>query len=376
MRNHLKYASSLAIALTLWGCGGDIKDSVDRIVEAMDNAVYTLDQNSSEYQNILEELLNQIESIDNEISEAIRGDITVLLERTPGVVGQELRCNVDFIATRIKQGLQCAQRKFMLSNLYSGTLQRPECVAREPSVCSIVPSSIQQEFDPSVINVYGYDFDLGINGIMEDSSGDKLPISEYFAMPSHYNLTINLGDNGIPDVYRYDKLSLLYEDKVIASTSVIRGEVCTLINPGVRTINYAYQDGKPCERDGGGFGGIRFAMCLSQIASVGIDIDTSLSLDYENNRIIAETKSTIDSLYSNRTDTFVVYSSPPGQMLSNVSVEMTDSLEFHDADERVNYIERGNFGLVNQYELNMIGPNLSAYAKIDFNEFEVCTYSQ
>lgn len=355
-----------SLIMALQGCGAE--DLVQDVIDAIDDAVYTLDQNSAEYQNIINNLLVQLENIDSDLSVIIRSDIQNLLERTPAVIGQEFRCNVDFIVDRLQQSLQCSKRSFMLSNLYSGTTPIPDCQQSKPAVCSVVPSSIQQELNPAVIDIYGYDFDIGITSNLTGNEGDSVEVTNYLSMPTHYHMTLNLGDNGVPNIYKYDELEFLYLDNIISTVSIIQGKVCRTVNPGSRTIILNEIDNCPIKS-------VLFPAGISIYASTLISTDQSsldigveiVDLDYVFKR------------YRDTVDQFSAFKAPVDSFISVDTAQYEDSMIFYDDDDRINYIERGNSGLVNQYEVKagMVDCNSdNGYVKVTFNPIEICTSSR
>lgn len=364
---HCRTVASFVFLLSLSGCGA--KDIVDEIVQALDDAVYTLDQNSAEYQTILRNLMAQLENIDSDASAILRRDIAGLLERTPAVVGQEFRCNVDFVGDRLRQGLQCAQRNFMLTNLYSGGRAIPECVSSRPAVCAVVPSAIDQQLGVRTVDVYGYDFDLGVSARLTRYDGSSSIVTSYLATPSHYHLTLNVGDNGVRNIYEYDFLELLHKEITFSSVSIVSGMVCTRINPGSRTV--VLNELSDCNKS-------KYAWFPG-----GVTVKTSVyvSDDMKSLRGSIEVNDTGYGIerYRRTVDEFSLFSAPVDFLVSGSNVESEDFLNFNDDDERVNYVERGNGGLVNQYELK-IGmlscSSTNGYVKVTFNSFDVCTSRQ
>lgn len=386
----IKTVKIITIALIIalpYSCDLDsaIDGAVNKIVAAMNEAVTSMDQNSAEYQNILNNLLVSLENIDQDVSIMLRRDIRNMLDRIPAAVGAEYRCNQEFVGGNMGQQLRCIQRDFMTMFGYNGAIPKPECAPSAPAICAVVPSAIQISLDPQVIDIYGFNFDQGIGATLADTAGTETDISQFLAMPSHYHMTLNLGMNGVSNLSSIERLLFTHDDTLLSSISIIIGESCTTINPGSRTFTQPVTNPMTCSSDG--FAGAICKILKQQFEStVGINLSTTLTIANSSTRLVAATNAqyipqttTISSTktpatrYTNATDTFSVYAAPPGAIISRITTDAQDSMQYIDTTAGPNYIERGNFGPVRQYELHLAVVQNSGYIKTTFNSFQVCT---
>src|SRR4030042_2306608 len=129
-------------------------DTAD-IIRAIDNAITALNQNSSEWQDIMNSLIADLQDLDSELASLISVELQDLLDRGIAVVGAEFRCNVDFIGNRMRNALiRIKNRNFGSDDVVPSLT---------PFVCNVVPSTVDRILIPDRLNVlefYGYDFDL------------------------------------------------------------------------------------------------------------------------------------------------------------------------------------------------------------------------
>ena len=339
----------------------DIAASVNKIVAAMDDASYLMDQNSAEFQNILSSLSADIANIDSDLSILIRRDIASILERAPAIAGQEFRCNSDFVGARLNNSLRCLQRDFMLQSNYQGSVPVPDCNQAMPTVCTLSPSAIQQDLNPQVLDIFGYDFDLGISAELVDSVGVVTDITSYFAFPSHYHATLNMSNSGIPNIYTGERINILYGNTLISSVSILQGETCNMISPGSRTL---VLPGKNSEVELVGPVWIDVSVTPN-----GSKLSASIDVIFFYNKTFA---TRILAEYSDKNDTYNLFTAPPDRRISGLHIEPSDRVFFNDIDDQPNFLERGNYGLVKRFEIDLFGV-ITGGIKVVYNNFNVCT---
>ncbi len=206
---YFKAVVGVVLMMYVTSCG--IADAINNIAKSIDNAVAVLDVNSEEWQQTLTDLLDTaIADGSSAASALVRHEVTELLERGVAAVGGEFRCNVDFLADRIRQ------RLIRLKGMVLGQMVAPT----PPAFCMVVPSAIETSLVPGTvpfIDFYGYDFDFGILEIyVEGDNGSLDDVTADLDIPTHYNMTLNLGANGV-QLDSNSKRIVLYSSEIVPS---------------------------------------------------------------------------------------------------------------------------------------------------------------
>lgn len=107
-------------------------------------------------------------------------------------VGVEFRCNVDFTAQRVRQGL-----KALKDAILSAGSDATSTVEFPPFVCTATPPHIKWDEAPQSISLAGYDFHpSGIKVTVIGRGGQQTDISTALTQPSPYQLILNLSGAG------------------------------------------------------------------------------------------------------------------------------------------------------------------------------------
>lgn len=174
-----------------------------------DNAIQTLDRQSSAWQATLvqleHDLAGQAQSLVQQVDD--------LLQRGIASAGGEIRCDIDFIGVRMKQGLKQIVASF----------GGPAVSPLPPSICHAVPDHVDRRVDPSQLTIvafYGYDLDNMVRVALVNRDGSEVDVSQYKALVSPYQLTINVSPNGVPFTAMSQKLSLRFNGQVIQGGEV------------------------------------------------------------------------------------------------------------------------------------------------------------
>jgi hypothetical protein len=179
MRLH-KFALLAGVAL-LTAC-----PPINQAEAQVQDAINEILQNSASWQTTLQNLETQLVSDGQQL---LANQVTQLLENGVAVAGAEVRCDVDFIATQTKNGL--------LQILSSLDPQIPPPII-VPALCQVVPSTIDMNDPPNVVNFYGYNFDAtnGGFGLTFDHDGVSDDVSRYVTVVTPYLLTIDVSQTG------------------------------------------------------------------------------------------------------------------------------------------------------------------------------------
>ena len=225
-RSRAAGAAALILAgATLAGCGiGDLSTSVDKAVDkavaVLDAAIMDLNRNSSEWQQILRRVSDELP---DEINASIRTEAQNLVDRSIATVGTEFRCSVDFLGARAVASLE---------RLKSWLRQTEAPPPTPPAACDVIPQSIDLKLPPdrwSVATIAGYDLDhpdgsgrlLAVQLLAADGSTVPLPEAA-IGRTTHYRVTLNLADVARAMVERdIVKVQVTWNDKAQGFPEVV-----------------------------------------------------------------------------------------------------------------------------------------------------------
>jgi len=223
MKNILYFL--LATCLMSCGLGTKIEDATTKAVNAIDKAMSNLSFESQEWRTVLE---NALDEIPDEIKEIIGNDMQNLISESIAVAGVEVRCNVDFFRARLRQDLGNIKRKILKQPLIEG----------DAEICQIVPSVIDLNLSPNdrnSITFTGYDLRNTDVTLFLRSGGSQIDHTSKLHKTSNYQLTANLGGNGIPLNSGSDQIILKYKGNILSEIPVIQvaPEICDSNGPYV-----------------------------------------------------------------------------------------------------------------------------------------------
>ena len=231
----LRFGWVILIAVLMGGCG--IGDSVDKITKSVDkvtekvedltnqasdvagNTVATLDEaidalerNSSSWQTVLQEVTKELTA---EAQSTVRNEISNLLNRSIAATGTELRCDMDFIGTRVHQALV---------RIRAHLLNEP-APPFEPALCHVVPAAVDMTLEANrrnKIEIFGYDFDTTPIKVKLHDKSRTADVSKHLDVLTHYHMTLNLGGNGVPVSTASNRLTLEWQNDPISSIAIIQ----------------------------------------------------------------------------------------------------------------------------------------------------------
>lgn len=189
-----------------------VTDITGDTVAALDNAIDALDRNSSSWQVILQDTTQKLTA---DAQSTVRNEISDLLNRSVAATGTELRCNMDFIGSRVRQALVRIRARL---------LHQP-IPPVEPALCHVVPAAVDMALDASRRNkleFFGYDFDTTPIKVTLQDKSRTLDVSSNLDRLTHYHMTLNLGANGVPVSSASNRLTLEWQDRPISSIAVIQ----------------------------------------------------------------------------------------------------------------------------------------------------------
>jgi hypothetical protein len=129
--------------------------------------------------------------VDNKLPEAATY-IRDTLQNGIARVGVEFRCNVDFTARRVRQGIQALR-----DAIASAKKDTAASATFDPFVCTATPDHVAWAEAPQVVNFAGYDFRSELMSIVVvGRDGAPREITSSATQPSPYQFQVNLSGAG------------------------------------------------------------------------------------------------------------------------------------------------------------------------------------
>ena len=261
MGDHKRIAVLMIVLLSfsmVSGCLGlgDIADAINKAVlrlidptyralEILDDAIAQLGYESADWQRILEETR---EKLIKEGHTLVANDLSNTLNRAIATSGGEVRCDMDFLRQRVLQDLLRIR----------ATLTNSTIDPRQPTICQVVPDHVDMNLDPNHkdrirVSFYGYDFDAEprpqvflYNDPKAVYLGDRFPritgpqvvvgsgqrpaglsdkfvdVSDKLSITHHYQMVLNLGENGVPLSETSNRIILTWGNTTLSDVPVVQ----------------------------------------------------------------------------------------------------------------------------------------------------------
>lgn len=211
--------TAVMVATVSAGCGNDpfqVEEPTTTAVGALDDAIATLDANSALWRTALQDAQ---EKLSGDAASLVREELTNLTNRAIAASGQEVRCNVDFIGARVRQGLIRLRERIL-------GRAPPEF---QPAFCQVIPDRVDLNLPPERRNslvVAGYDFDTSPRVQLFHETADGLvDVSDRLDFTTPYTMTVNLAaDGGVPLTPRSRRLVFRWNGQDIGSVGVLAPE--------------------------------------------------------------------------------------------------------------------------------------------------------
>lgn len=184
----------LAGLTLLAGCNPwqETKNVVDPGLEAIDEAIASLETQSADWQQIVGRLGDRLP----EDARAIVRDVEEASRNVIATGGVEMRCNVDFFGRRLKESLQ---------RLRNSIQPRYDTPPRLPVICQVSPDVIKLTADRrldlpargTVVRMFGYNLDVQDRRmLLVSTTGSQLrDLTRCLDNSTTYQMTLNLGAN-------------------------------------------------------------------------------------------------------------------------------------------------------------------------------------
>jgi hypothetical protein len=335
---HGIYFLGIAVLILFPGCnacdklGDQVNNATTQITQALDQAISGLGSQSANWQNILNDLLKKLP---NDVSNTVRGDVSNLLQRTVATTSGELRCDVDFIRIRVMQELQQIKAKFLGQTL----------PPLEPHLCDIVPLAVDMRlnsYQRNNIQFFGYDFDLAKVEVFLVSSGNERNVSQFLDIPTHYHMTLNLGNNGVKLDKNSQRIILRWNHQDISTIGIIQ--------PSPAICKTSYFDFTPNKIS---FIPLRAGSGDTDFGGHGPKVSCNVTLIKYDDKILAhvfmnaiETRSDWTQAMGARD--YVIYNADPDKTIEKIITPTNSSFEYIDSNHGDDYF--GGNGCIASYD--------------------------
>jgi hypothetical protein len=176
-----------------------LQDLLNSTTGALDKALGELNREGA---NITSVLQNAVHEVTDKTLEGVRVQLKDTLDRVVASSGAQLRCSSEFLLDRTRTALS-ALRVQVLGFKNVAQFKDTKPPPRMPHICQIAPVPLEKEFirngSRPFVDIGGYDFDVrpSLSVLLESSGGSMQDVSSSLAKVTPFQLTINLGANGI-----------------------------------------------------------------------------------------------------------------------------------------------------------------------------------
>jgi hypothetical protein len=333
------------LSLSLSGCGlidkikgmigfaGGVADDLSNEVTAeLDQAINSLSATSADFQIILQDLISQLPA---EVQSTIGTEVNGLMVRGAATVGTELRCNTDFLRTRIRQGLVRIKVRFL------GGVMPP----LEPQLCQVVPLAVDMKLSldrRNKIEFYGYDFDSTDVRVFLQNGSSEIDVTRHLSRPTHYHMVLNLSSNGVNLSASSNRLILRWAGREISSIPVLQQapDICE-VSQSPSILNQSLSFVPPHTR------GDR------EYAGHGPDVYASVTFRNLGDRVDAVVYMSAEEVGGDHTTaagqkSFTIYSAPPGKRI--LSIIGPDFADHRYRDDDLHNDEFPGGGLISSWK--------------------------
>lgn len=365
-RTRASWGSLLLVTMLTTGCGAlqSIRETAEDVtgatVSTLNGAIDALERNSASWQTVLQDAMAELTE---DAQSTVRNELSTLLARSVAATGTELRCNIDFIGTRVRQALQRIRARLL----------GQELPPPEPALCAVVPPAIDMALEPERRNrleFFGYDFDTTPITVRLHDQTSTIDVSSHLDRLTHYHMTLNLGANGVPLSSASNRITLEWEGEQISSIPVIQP-----VTPVCReqTVEYArttYLSFTPPhtgmgDREYAGHGPEVWATARWEL--VGDQVSVRLWMKAQ------ETRSDWTTAEGVRVEPY--YTAPPGWRIERVVGDVESSAHYVDTDHNLDRVGGGPSGPVKEFVFrgDRRGDDAGTYTGVDvyFNPLTV-----
>ncbi len=294
----------------------ELDKSVGVAESAVNDAIYSINQNSNNWQSALRDL----ENVTNKDAEnLIRGDVANLLDRSVAATATEARCGVDFLAARVKEGLTNLLVK--LQNMLPGHRATPLPVDI-PAVCTVTPVAddlnLPQE-SRNMVTIDGYNFPFDLRLWLVDGA-HRRDVTGALTVVTPDELVINLGANGVQPTATSDKLVLSWRGTTLAQVPIIQKTIptCQTRDDSIIPPDYLLSPSQVrLLRGDGDFYGSPYMEADARLGFNASSIWATVHL------FARENGGGNDATWAEGTGTYTFYTAPPGWRITGIDAPGT-----------------------------------------------------
>ena len=334
----MKTIISLFLISLFSGCSvlktlDNLPDTLNKTENLIDDAIAEISTQSGSWQTTLQNLESKLVG---DAQSTIRTEVQQLANRTIAATGVELRCNADFLGTRVIQGLERIKAKLL-------NQPPPE---RIPFFCKVIQEGIDMSLSPdrrNKIDVTGYDFDNQPNlKLFLYSNGQKTDVTQYINRLTHYQIVINLGNNGLVLNNQSDRIIFEYNNQLLSSIPIIQQQILNCI-----IEDYAIP--------------ISTITCTPMHISGDTDffghgprIDCDVNAFIEGNKVkvkifMKAQETAWDNTIAEGSDIYTIYTAPSNRKIEAIISDSSSSKSYTDGNFEVDYFNNGSGELVKRF---------------------------
>lgn len=192
-KKNLARTIAIGLVLTMAGCpdfGGCQSESANwrgTVERQLEDLSRDINQNSAAWQDLVRDAM---EELPEEVQSTIRVELQNLLSRGIAEAEVAFQCGVDFLGSRMSEGVQAILARFR------GEAPPPKV----PHFCSVVPPIVEVEHASTTpLIFYGYNFDAATDLAVRlvDTSGSGTDVTNKVGRPTHYQLTLSFDPTGV-----------------------------------------------------------------------------------------------------------------------------------------------------------------------------------
>ena len=311
----------------------NLPDTLNKTENLIDDAIGEISTQSSSWQTTLQNLENKLVG---DAQSTVKTEVQQLANRTIAATGIELRCNTDFLGTRVIQGLQRIKAKLLNQSI-------PE---RTPVFCQVIPSEIKMSLTPDrrdKIDITGYDFDNQPNlKLFLYSNGQKSEVTQYINRLTHYQIVLNLGNNGVQLNNQSDRISLEYNNQELSSITVIQPQIpnCSVEDYAIPTSTLTFIP-PHISGDGDFFGhGPR----------VDCDVNAFIEGNSVKVRVYMKAQETAwDNTKAEGFNIFTLYTAPSNRKILSIITDSSSSQSYTDSNYEIDFFQQGSGEFVKRF---------------------------
>lgn len=198
---------SLGLSILLFTTGCDLfvsfQDKISQGIQAIDATTGKMTGTALQIKDEIEKLG---EELPQKVKDIVQNDLHDLTQSAINSTSNQFKCNIDFVRTRLKDGLINMKRKLTLK-LKGHEKDTLSLIPAPPTICDCDPLIIDQDRVVRKITFSGFNIPgkLHMSGVKSD--GSIIDMSQSLAYPNEYNITFPVDQNLLNS---FERLRLSY----------------------------------------------------------------------------------------------------------------------------------------------------------------------